>query len=45
MPLSYLHYDVFTGEPLLGNQLAGQFIVVLIRCRHPSLPILTIRSR
>ncbi|HET9384911.1 MAG TPA: PhzF family phenazine biosynthesis protein [Gemmatimonadales bacterium] len=22
MPLSYLHYDVFTGEPLLGNQLA-----------------------
>jgi trans-2,3-dihydro-3-hydroxyanthranilate isomerase len=22
MPLSYLHYDVFTGEALLGNQLA-----------------------
>ncbi len=22
MALSYLHYDVFTGEPLLGNQLA-----------------------
>jgi trans-2,3-dihydro-3-hydroxyanthranilate isomerase len=22
MPLAYLHYDVFTGEPLLGNQLA-----------------------
>jgi trans-2,3-dihydro-3-hydroxyanthranilate isomerase len=22
MPLSYLHYDVFTDEPLLGNQLA-----------------------
>lgn len=21
-PLNYLHYDVFTGEPLLGNQLA-----------------------
>src|SRR5678815_1534276 len=22
MPLSYLHYDVFTDKPLLGNQLA-----------------------
>src|ERR671912_20294 len=22
MGLPYLHYDVFTGEPLLGNQLA-----------------------
>jgi len=22
VPLSYLHYDVFTSEPLLGNQLA-----------------------
>jgi trans-2,3-dihydro-3-hydroxyanthranilate isomerase len=22
MPLFYLHYDVFTSEPLLGNQLA-----------------------
>ena len=22
MPLSYLHYDVFTAKPLLGNQLA-----------------------
>ena len=22
MPLSYLHYDVFTGEALVGNQLA-----------------------
>src|SRR5687768_7096798 len=22
MPFSYLHYDVFTGEPMLGNQLA-----------------------
>ena len=22
MPLSYLHYDVFTNEPLAGNQLA-----------------------
>jgi trans-2,3-dihydro-3-hydroxyanthranilate isomerase len=22
MPLSYLHYDVFTDEPLVGNQLA-----------------------
>ena len=22
MPFAYLHYDVFTGEPLLGNQLA-----------------------
>jgi trans-2,3-dihydro-3-hydroxyanthranilate isomerase len=22
MPLAYLHYDVFTGEPLVGNQLA-----------------------
>ena len=22
MPLSYLHYDVFTDQPLLGNQLA-----------------------
>lgn len=22
MPYPYLHYDVFTGEPLLGNQLA-----------------------
>ncbi len=22
MPLAYLHYDVFTGEPLTGNQLA-----------------------
>ncbi len=22
MPLSYLHYDVFTGEPFTGNQLA-----------------------
>ena len=22
MPLSYLHYDVFTDVPLLGNQLA-----------------------
>jgi trans-2,3-dihydro-3-hydroxyanthranilate isomerase len=22
MPLSYLHYDVFTSEPLVGNQLA-----------------------
>ncbi len=25
MSLSYLHYDVFTGEPLLGNQLAVFF--------------------
>ena len=22
MPLPYLHYDVFTGDALLGNQLA-----------------------
>ena len=22
MPLLFLHYDVFTGEPLAGNQLA-----------------------